>query len=185
MAFYNAILRQYGISPTSINVVPIHTDIKYNDSHELDASEVTGVKINQTIENPAGTLSGTFLENAMYYIPSSPDFKELRKVQEKYQKLIPSKSIDTQVRHFVADVNYYRRKEGFVHYVSKDDEKSSEYRFYFYKKGIGAGKKVYCKDEEDLMRQLGEYVNEINNKNGIELVQLGYKIKDAISGKVD
>ena len=185
MAFYNAILRQYGITPTSINIVPIHIDIKYNDSHELDASEVTGVKINQTIENPAGTLSGSFLENAMYYIPSNPDFKELRKVQEKYQKLIPSKSIDTQVRHFVADVNYYRRKEGFVHYVPKDDEKSSEYRFYFYKKGIGAGKKVYCKDEEDLMRQLGEYVNEINNKNGIELVQLGHKIKDAISGKIN
>lgn len=185
MAFYNAILRQYGITPTSINIVPIHIDIKYNDSHELNASEVTGVKINQTIENPAGTLSGSFLENAMYYIPSNPDFKELKKVQEKYQKLIPSKSIDTQVRHFVADVNYYRRKEGFVHYVPKDDEKSSEYRFYFYKKGIGAGKKVYCKDEEDLMRQLGEYVNKINNKNGIELVQLGYKIKDAISGKVN
>lgn len=185
LAFYNAILRQYKITPTSMNIVPIHIDLEYKDSNKIEASKIIGAKINQTIENPPGILAGKYLENAMYYIPSNPDFKELKKVNENYQKLLPSKSIDTQVRHFTADVNYYRNKKGFVQYTQPTDDKYDTYKYYFYKRGIGAGKRVYCKDEEDLIKQLGEYVNELNNKNGIELVQLGYKIKDAISGKID
>lgn len=185
MAFYNAILRQYGITPSSINIVPIHIDVKYNDSNKIDATEVLNATINPIIENPPKVLAGEYLQNAMTYIPSNPTFKELSNVIDDYQKLLPSKSQDTQIRHFIADVNYYRYKPDFVKLVSEKDKYYKEQMFKFYEANIKNGKWVYAKDEEDLMKKLGEYTQKLNTKNGTELIQLGNRIKEALSGKIE
>lgn len=185
LAFYNAILRQYNITPTSMHIVPIHIDINYSDSSNLQAVGISGVKINPVIDNPRGVLAGTFLDNAMYYVPSTHDFKEMRKVRENYQKLMPTTSVDSQVRHFTANIDYYKQKEGFIKYLTKADDEYPEYKMFFYKNGLPGNKKIYCKDEEDRDKKLADYVNELNDKNGIQLVQLGIKIKEAINGKID
>lgn len=168
-----------------MHIVPIHIDINYSDSSNLQAVGISGVKINPVIDNPRGVLAGTFLDNAMYYVPSTHDFKEMRKVRENYQKLMPTTSVDSQVRHFTANIDYYKQKEGFIKYLTKADDEYPEYKMFFYKNGLPGNKKIYCKDEEDRDKKLADYVNELNDKNGIQLVQLGIKIKEAINGKID
>lgn len=185
MAFYNAILRQYNITLTDINLVPVHLDVEYEDMNKIAAVKVTDANVNSTITSIPGTLAGKFLENAMAYIPSSPGYKELTKINTNYQKLIPSQSVDSQIRHYVADIGYYKNKSNFIKPIQPEDkEHYGTYRFKFFERDLKNGKWIYCKDETDVDAKLGEYVNKLNDKNGIELVQLGNDIKEAIDGKI-
>ena len=186
MAFYNAILRQYGIAVSDINLVPIKIDVKYGDEHKLNALDITGANVNKLITTIPGTLAGKFLENAMAYIPSTPGFKALVNVNKDYQTLMPTQSVDSQVRHFIADINYYKNKSNFIKYIQPEDkEHYGKFRFKFFERDLKNGKWIYCTDEKDLDAKLGNYVDKLNDKNSIELVQLGHDIKEAINGEIN
>lgn len=183
LAAYNVMLEQWGIRGATCEVVPIWFDVKYTDETRSEVLRIDDV-IQDDVTTVPQTTGGETYNNWKNIIPikinnSAEDTIELA---NKFQKLIPTDRVTSlQVQQFEASKSFYKQR---VRNVSSEDTKNyGKYKYYFVATET-TGRRKYCKDDEDLDKQLDAYVEEVRNKKASELSTLANTIRHALSRDV-
>ena len=121
-------LKQYNLRPVSANVLPIHIDLNYEEN-DITIKELNGVSFDETIRNVKGTTAGYEYNNVISVLPSGyhGDLASLNPTFDKFGQLFPKSSVTKQVKQVEANVEYFKKKQGFKRVIDSKSDKGKLY----------------------------------------------------------
>ena len=193
---YAAILEQYGLTVGDKVLVnfKLDFDVAKDEKGEWHPTDIKAIKYDQPIIGSKGILQ-TSLANAkqrqMEYIFTSNKFIDttaLNPSNEMLKNLFPDTDLaNTKVQQFKASIDYYKKKPNFIREITDTNSSSYKqgYRFYFVKDGIPNQTKnlVFCKNQEDIDKQIEKYVAEIEKFKSSEMTAFADNLQKVMDTK--
>ena len=172
---YGAILEQWGLKVKDLIIEPflakydvINTGKKDKTGHYVyDVANLQTIKHHKAIDPEKQlSLAHSQLQNLRYVfdITKPVEIGELKAVNDILKVIFPGTDADrVHIEHFKADIDYYKKKSGFVRTLGATDPKRTKEGFTmaFTEYGLPDKKRVYCKDQEDLEQKLANYVERL------------------------
>ena len=191
---YGAILEQWGLKVKDLIVEPflakydvINTGKKDKDGRYIyDIDNLKPIKHHKAIDPEKQiSLAHNQLQNLRYVfdITKPVEIGELKAVNETLKIIFPGTDADrVHIEHFKADIDYYKNKPGFITILGKNDPKRiyDGYTRAFTEYGLPEQKRVYCTDEEDLEKKLGNYVERLTKYIDNEMNSFAEDLIDVI-----
>lgn len=192
LAFYNAMLRQYGINVHSCNIIPIKLDMEFEDEEQTvlkkydDGSYKFTETLNPIIKNVPQTLSGGIFNNVIKMVPVTihTSNEETIDIIQKTNELFPNAKIETNVEQFKVEIEYYKKHPEVIQLkkVDRDNIKYKEdgYVYQFKTHGLPKETWVYAKDEQDLQDKLEKFVSDLSTYKTNELTNFANVLSECI-----
>lgn len=172
---YGAILEQWGLKVKDLIIEPflakydvVNTGKKDKTGHYIyDVTNLQTIKHHKAIDPEKQlSLAHSQLQNLRYVfdITKPVEIGELKAVNDILKVIFPGTDADrVHVEHFKADIDYYKKKSGFVRTLGATDPKRTKEGFTmaFTEYGLPDKKRVYCKNQEDLEQKLANYVERL------------------------
>ncbi len=172
---YGAMLEQYGLEVGTIEIVPLFVEfVKDEDGNPI--TKVLNLELDHVVDDSGTCLPYTLqqMRNAEYtFSVTKPiEIKELKKVGEILTHLFPGTNIgEEQVKHFKANIDYYKNDPMFVKSVRSGTAKYKEgYRYVFYQNDLPDKGAIYAKTSEELDQKLVEYVKKLDDFLSTQMV---------------
>lgn len=172
---YGAILEQWGLKVKDLIIEPflakydvVNTGKKNKTGHYIyDVTNLQTIKHHKAIDPEKQlSLAHSQLQNLRYVfdITKPVEIGELKAVNDILKVIFPGTDADrVHIEHFKADIDYYKKKSGFVRTLGATDPKRIKEGFTmaFTEYGLPEKKRVYCKNQEDLEQKLANYVERL------------------------
>lgn len=172
---YGAILEQWGLKVKDLIIEPflakydvVNTGKKDKTGHYIyDVTNLQTIKHHKAIDPEKQlSLAHSQLQNLRYVfdITKPVEIGELKAVNDILKVIFPGTDADrVHIEHFKADIDYYKKKSGFVRTLGATDPKRIKEGFTmaFTEYGLPEKKRVYCKNQEDLEQKLANYVERL------------------------
>lgn len=172
---YGAILEQWGLKVKDLIIEPflakydvVNTGKKDKTGHYIyDVTNLQTIKHHKAIDPEKQlSLAHSQLQNLRYVfdITKPIEIGELKAVNDILKVIFPGTDADrVHIEHFKADIDYYKKKSGFVRTLGTTDPKRTKEGFTmaFTEYGLPDKKRVYCKNQEDLEQKLANYVERL------------------------
>lgn len=172
---YGAILEQWGLKVKDLIIEPflakydvVNTGKKDKTGHYIyDVTNLQTIKHHKAIDPEKQlSLAHNQLQNLRYVfdITKPVEIGELKAVNDILKVIFPGTDADrVHIEHFKADIDYYKKKSGFVRTLGATDPKRIKEGFTmaFTEYGLPEKKRVYCKNQEDLEQKLANYVERL------------------------
>lgn len=193
---YAAILEQYGLDVGDKKLVnfKLDFDVEKGSDGKWHPVNVKTVKYDTPVVGSKGILQtslATSKQRQMEYVFTNNKFIDttsLNPSNEMLKNLFPDTNLaNTKVQQFKASIDYYKKKLNFIREIT--DPNSSAYkqgfRFYFVKDGIPTQSKnlVFCKNMEDVDKQLEKYVSEIEKFKSTEMTAFAKNLQKVMDTK--
>lgn len=180
---YCAMLEQYGLEVGDAELVPIFVDFE-KDGERL-TGEIKGIDLDEVID---GSRSWSRIRAEMNHaeynfgVTKPITIDQLKDVAAILNEMFPETNIySTQVKHFEASASFYENNPDFLKPVREgSDDHKDGYRWVFFKSGLPDKSKVLCKSREDAKEKIAEYVKELNDYMGNQMVLFAQDLGNVI-----
>ena len=186
LAFYAALLKQYGIKVIDTNIIPVRLDLSYEDNdNQTNITNVQEAKLTPQKRNVEGTLTGRQADMARSTIKRNTQTtaEELTNVSNIYSIFFPENSTLNKIRTNKAKTDYYKNNPRFVKQLSPGDSGADQGKYRFTRLNLD-NKFVYCKTEEDLEKAITAYIQDLGDKETDFHENLANRIEQVITGKL-
>lgn len=191
---YGAILEQWGLKVKDLIIEPflakydvINIGKKDKSGHYIyDVDNLKTIKHHKAIDPEKQlSLAHNQLQNLRYVfdITKPVEIGELKAVNDILKVIFPGTDADrVHIEHFKADIDYYKKKSGFVRTLGATDPKRTKEGFTmaFTEYGLPEKKRVYCKNQEDLEQKLANYVERLTKYVDNEMNSFAEDLIDVI-----
>lgn len=181
LAGYNALLEQYGISNSSLHIVPFLMDFLYTDDSKTKISGISSI----TMEPVADIVSDTAIYRKWKtFLPLQFEFntESLVDVDSKIQHMLPVKTIRSiRIQRDTKEVEDYIAQ---CRPVNPSSPYYGKKKWSFLQKGIGHDEVVFFDDDADRDKKIEEYVAKLRDVRSNELDNIASNITRAINGEI-
>ena len=191
---YGAILEQWGLKVKDLIVEPflakydvINTGKKDKEGHYIyNIDNLKPIKHHKAIDPEKQiSLAHSQLQDLRYIfdITKPVEIGELKATNDILKVIFPGTDADRiHIEHFKADIDYYKKKNGFVRTLGATDPKRTKEGFTmaFTEYGLPEKKRVYCKNQEDLEQKLANYVERLTKYVDNEMNSFAEDLIDVI-----
>lgn len=187
LAFYAAMLKQYGIEVIDTNIVPVKLDLTYNDEiNKIGIKSVDGAAITPVKSNVEGTLSGrerNLIQQVLKHNTVTTS-DEVTKLSDIYSHFFPENSTLNKIRTSRSKADYYKKQDRFTKKLVPTDKNYSRGQWRFQRLNLD-NKFVYCETEEKLDEAILAYIDELGDKHSNLCLNLANRIEKVYSGALD
>lgn len=191
LAFYAAMLKQYGIAVRDANIVPVKLDLSYNDSvRETGVKAVDKILVESTKRHLPNIISGRFAAPISQTLEQKFEKagEEITKLLDVFNQLFPKNTTLQRIEDTRAQTEHYRNNEKYVKTLYSSDYQPNDgkkYKFKFTQWGIQGHPVIWCENEEQLQSALEHYVEARSTAKGDFCEEFGHRIQDIINGNAE
>lgn len=179
MEIYRAILEQYGIHVSSVNIIPIKVEYNTSEKYGLQVAEsVKGFSIGDIISDSNGMKRR--IEKVSQFLPVkyiTDKIDGIKSIIEPINIMFPD--FDPQVKGDRSRASFDRIKAS-VHTVNDNDPDRVHGKYWFSNKFETNKKtygKTYCNTLEEIDQKINEYIKKINDESANEWAYISNQLQ--------
>ena len=190
LAFYAAILRQWGISVRDTSVIPVKLDLVYKDPENrigVDSIENISIVTDGKTERLPNILSGKYAIQTNQVIKQAMEVSgdEIINVMKIFNGFFPKNSTLQRIEDVRSNVEHYKSNPKYVTEVRPGEykyESGARYKIIYW--GIPGNKTDWAKDEQELTEKLTDYVQKLSSAKGDFCLDFGHKLQEVFAGNL-
>lgn len=166
LAFYAAILRQWGLDVASTWIVPIKLELnRQDDAIEIQSIKRAYIAKGSIVKSPNNTKQNRIAATVCPTETLLDDVDLMSAVQEPMTKFFPNYAVELQIQANTVTVDQYLKNNKIVHRLAKGEKGYGEYKWWVFT----GDKNRFVKTEDELREVVTHLVNKRNTERGAEL----------------
>lgn len=182
LAFYAAMLEQYGIPVASCGIIPIKLDVSYDSDNVRINGFRRAQRSNEEIIQIPEVVFGRHMDHIRMLLGYEYKFNtdSIDKINEQMKQVFPNINIENVSSRKEANAESYIKNTKFWFKLEKGNKMYDlGYKFAFVRRELD-DQWTYCKDEADRDQKIKAYVDELNIKRMNDMGQIGKAVYQSI-----
>lgn len=189
LAFYAAILKQWGISVRDVNVVPVKLDLNYKDDEfqtGVDSIEDITVVDDQKTQRLPDILSGKFAINTNQAVIQSikTTGDDIVNVMKIFNGFFPKNTTLQRIEASRANIEHYKDNPKYVVTLKPGDYNYGKAKYKITQWGLPNNPVEWAKDDNDLETKLTAYIEQLSSAKNDFCDEFGKRIQDIMAGNL-
>lgn len=190
LAFYAAILRQWGISVRDTSVIPVKLDLIYKDAENkigVDSVENVSIVTDGKTERLPNIISGKYAIQTNQVIKQQMEVSsdEIINVMKIFNGFFPKNTTLQRIEDVRSNVEHYKNNPKYVTPLRPGDYKydsGARYRIKYW--GIPGNAVDWANNEQELTEKLTAFVQKLGSAKGEFCLDFGHKLQDVFAGNL-
>lgn len=190
LAFYAAILKQWGISVRDVNVTPVKIDLTYKDPENkigIDSVDNVTVVIDGKTDRLPNILSGKYAINTNQAIIQSIQTTgdTVLNVMKIFNGFFPKNTTLQRIEESRANIEHYKSNPRYVTLLKPGDYNYGKQKYKIVQWGLPGNPHTWAENDDDLNTKLSNYVVKLSSAKNEICSEFGNKLIDILSGTLE